>query len=82
MIVIRTAKVITMMKVKSLGRGRRITRVYVVSIVPSTIIPQRKSIGRTQLRQKAKLSSILPGVTMCPRDWGMARLAEVCLVRG
>lgn len=67
MIVIRT-KVNTMMKVNSLGRGRRIIRVYAVNIVPSTFIPQRKYIGGTQLRHKAVVLSVVSGTTMYPRD--------------
>lgn len=82
MIVIRTAKVITMMKVNSLGRGRRITRVYVVNIVPRTTIPQRKSVGRTQMRHKSMTSSIGSGATMCPPDRCMGRFAEAYPVRG
>lgn len=78
MIVIRTDKVITMTKVNALGRGRRITSVYVVSIVTRTMITQKKSTGKTQLRHVLRISSVVSGATVYLRDRGVGGLIKLC----
>lgn len=79
MIVIRTEKVITTTKVNTLGRRRRIIRVYVVNIVTRIMMTQKKSIGRTQLRHMPRMSSIVSGATLYPRDRGLGGLSKVCI---
>ncbi len=80
MIVIRNEKVITMTKVNALGRGRPITRVYVDNIVTRIMITQKKRTGRTQLRHVLRISSIVSGATVYPRDRGVGGLIKLCLL--